>query len=184
MRDSGKQKLSNIEGALLLKKGNNSGHRRSLNRNRPPGSVPGGRRSLSKNCHCDVCAQRARTSPRPAKFPPKGGDERSLAEFAPAGANKVGSFFAAACTWRKILLAERSVDRPASGPTRREAERIPSFGCLHPNETKFSRKSRLPARGLGRVLLTPCGGPGRGLRRRWGGCGCRCGRSACTSRGS
>ena len=47
-------------------------------------------------------------------FAPTGaGEQKSLAEFAPAGANKVGSFSPATCASVKILLAERSVDRPA-----------------------------------------------------------------------
>ncbi len=46
-------------------------------------------------------------------FAPKGADERSLAEFAPAGANKVQLFFPMTCASEKIHLAERSVDRAA-----------------------------------------------------------------------
>ena len=51
--------------------------------------------------------------PHPAMFPPKAGTSVSLAEFAPAGANKVRSFFSATCASKKIPIAERSVDRPA-----------------------------------------------------------------------
>ena len=40
---------------------------------------------------------------------------KSLAEFAPAGAKKVKSFLAAACTSPKILCAEGTCEAPAIG---------------------------------------------------------------------
>ena len=75
-------------------------------------------------------------------FPPNGGNELSLAEFAPAGAKKMGSFLPATCASAKILLAERSVDRPAKRDDEaRSGVQSPSFGWLrHPNEAKLLKR--------------------------------------------
>ena len=60
--------------------------------------------------------------PHPAMFPPNGGNERSLAEFAPAGANKMGSFLPATCASAKILLGSQTCERSECAA----ASRIPS----------------------------------------------------------
>ena len=59
------------------------------------------------------------------KFPPTGRNEPSLAEFAPAGAKKMGSFSPATCAAEKIPLAERSVELPAQRATEARSEAHP-----------------------------------------------------------